>query len=214
MKRIAVISAVASAALLLSGCGFQPLYATPEGGVPVNQLVRVSTISAPETVAPYLSSALDERIGSRQAEPRYNLYVDAREGAERLAVQIDATVTRYNYRLSAKYTVIDNQTGETFRGSARAVTSYNIVSSQYSTLVAERTAIEKAARLLAEEIERDLLIRFAQPPEERAKQDDRDLETDLAPTEILSEPRRGESVEPLVDGEGFGGPVIIENKDE
>lgn len=194
------ILAFACAAMLLSGCGFKPIYATAEGDSPVSRLVAVGPVAAPETVAPYIADALNARLGAvNDEEPRYDLLVEAREGAERLAVQIDATVTRYNYRLSARYRVIDRQTGEGFRGVARSVTSYNIVSSQYSTLFAERTAVEKAARQLAEEIERDLLIRFAEPPEERNKTDGRNYETVLDPSEILIEPRRGEVVEPIVD---------------
>ena len=209
MKKTSILAATAAAALLLSGCGFQPLYATAQGETAVSRLVSVQTIAAPETVAPYISDALHARMGAVDGErPRYDLFVEAREGAERLAVQIDATVTRYNYRLSARYNVVDNQTGERFSGVARAVTSYNIVSSQYSTLYAERAAIEKAASLLAEEIERDLLIRFAQTPEERSKNSG-DYETDLDPTEILIEPRRGEVIEPIVGDEGFGGPTVI-----
>lgn len=210
MKKTSILAATAAAALLLSGCGFQPLYATAQGETAVSRLVSVQTIAAPETVAPYISDALHARLGGVDGErPRYDLFVEAREGAERLAVQIDATVTRYNYRLSARYNVVDNQTGERFSGVARAVTSYNIVSSQYSTLYAERAAIEKAASLLAEEIERDLLIRFAQTPEERSKDDGGDYETDLDPSEILIEPRRGEVIDPIVGDEGFGGATVI-----
>jgi hypothetical protein len=66
------------------------------------------------------------------------------------------------------------------------------VSSQYSTLFAEKTALKKAARLLAENIERDILIRFAEGPDESPG---------LGPTQldgsvILVEPRRGEVVKP------------------
>ena len=145
--RSTILAATALSALLLSGCGFQPLYATANGEAVVSRLVNVQSIAAPEIVAPYIAEALGGRMGEVDGEtPRYDLFVEAREGAERLAVQIDATVTRYNYRLSARYTVVDSQTGQRFSGNARAVTSYNIVSSQYSTLYAERAAIEKAAR--------------------------------------------------------------------
>jgi len=209
-----ILAATAASALLLGGCGFRPLYATTQGDAAISRLISVQTIAAPETVAPYLSDALGERVGAVNGEtPRYDLSVEAREGAEKLAVQIDATVTRYNYRLSARYTAVDRLTGERITGVARAVTSYNIVNSQYSTLFAERAAIEKAARLLAEEIERDLLIQFSQTPEERSQSSGRDYETDLDPSEILIEPRRGETVEPIVEDSGFGGPVLIEKDD-
>lgn len=155
--------AAALLTLTLSGCGFRPIYATPaDGAAPLNQRVAVRQVAAPETIAPLITTALNDRIVLREGEsPRYDLLVQASERAERLAVQIDATVTRFNYRLQARYTLVDRETGRRVNGNAQALTSYNIVTSQYSTLFAERTAQEKAARLLAEEIERDLLIRFS-----------------------------------------------------
>jgi len=189
-------------AALVSACGFRPIYATPENTAPVIRQVSVQPVAAPETLAPYIADALHARMTPGEGvAPRYELYVEAREGAERLAVQIDATVTRYNYRLFGRYTVVDLETGKRFRGVARAVTSYNIVSSQYSTLFAERTAVEKAARQLAEEIERDLLIRFAVPPEERDDLDPEQFDTQLDESVILVEPRRGEVIKPLNERE-------------
>ncbi|MEO1137373.1 MAG: LPS assembly lipoprotein LptE [Pseudomonadota bacterium] len=206
------LAAAFSLSLWLCACGFKPIYATQEGASPVSRLVAVGPVAAPETVAPYVADALDARLGSVNGEtPRYDLLVTAQEAAERLAVQIDATVTRYNYRLSARYRVIDRETGEGFSGVARAVTSYNIVNSQYSTLFAERTAVEKAARQLAEEIERDLLIRFAEPEEERNKVDPRNYETVLDPSEILIEPRRGEVIEPIFDDADLVVPDPVES---
>lgn len=194
MLKLAAICALAS---LGAACGFQPIYATPEGTTPVIRQVEIVSIAAPEALAPVLTEALNARMKpADNAEQRYALYVVARERAERLAVQIDATVTRYNYRLTGRYTVVDRETGDRFRGVARAVTSYNIVSSQYSTLFAERTAVEKASRQLAEEIERDLLIRFAEAPEERGKFDPEALETQIDDSVILVEPRRGEVIKP------------------
>jgi len=163
-KKAGLLFAAVAGCLALAGCGFKPIYAVSEGGAaPLNQRVAIGAVVAPEEVHPLIVSALTDRIALKNGEtPKYELTVDAKETAERLAVQIDATVTRYNYRLNARYALRDLSTGETTNGRARAVTSYNIVSSQYSTLFAEQTAQEKAARLLAEEIERDLLIRFSQ----------------------------------------------------
>ncbi|NOX82197.1 MAG: hypothetical protein GXP06_04260 [Alphaproteobacteria bacterium] len=151
---------------MLAGCGFKPIYAISEGGAaPLNQRIVVGAIAAPEEVRPLLASALAERIVLQDGETaKYELTVNASEVAERLAVQIDATVTRYNYRLNANYSLLNLRTGKIISGKAKAVTSYNIVSSQYSTLFAERTAREKAARTLAEEIERDLLLQFLDNP--------------------------------------------------
>ncbi|WP_428407286.1 hypothetical protein [Hyphococcus sp.] len=190
MQKTAALLAAAGA-LVLSGCGFQPIYATRDGLSSVNSQIYLKQVVAPETVAPYLEDALNARIVSVDGvAPRYELVVQANETAERLAVQIDATVTRYNYRLAARYWVVDTETRQNMRGVARAVTSYNIVNSQYSTLFAERTAVEKAARELAEEIERDILIRFSQPPEKRESVDPETFEDVLEPDETPLDRRR------------------------
>ncbi|WP_425410508.1 LPS assembly lipoprotein LptE [Hyphococcus sp.] len=200
-NRIKLIFAAAGA-LLLTGCGFRPIYATPEGQAPVIRQVRVESVAAPDSLAPILTDALNARMTPGEGvTPRYSLFVEANERAERLAVQIDATVTRYNYRLTGRYTVIDQTTGQRFRCSARSITSYNIVSSQYSTLFAEKNAIEKAATQLAEEIERDLLLRFSAPPEERGNLDPDEFEAEIDDSVILVEPRRGEVIKPRYDQE-------------
>lgn len=149
--------------MLLASCGFKPIYAAPaDGSTPVFRQVALRSVAAPESIQSVVSRALEDRLVVEPgARAKYDLYVSAAERAERLAVQIDATVTRYNYRLTARYTAVDSNSGVQIKGSARAVTSYNIVTSQYSTLYAEQTAVEKAAKLLAEDIERDLLIRLA-----------------------------------------------------
>ena len=161
MGRIALIISL----LMVSACGFKPIYATPEGATaPINKQIALGSVTAPEEVHLFISDALRERIILREGEkPKYALSVGATENAQRLAVQIDATVTRYNYRLIARYYLRDLETQKVIQGRAQAITSYNIVSSQYSTLFAERAAREKAARLLAEEIERDIILRLADP---------------------------------------------------
>lgn len=172
----------------LSGCGFTPLYADAavENGRPLQDYIKVGAIAAPESVQTYLYDALNERLAFNGGEtPRYVLSVEAKETAQRLAVQTDATVTRYNYRLTGDYRLTNLQTGEVIKGRVGAVTSYNIVSSQYSTLFAEKNAQEKAARLLAEDIERNLL--FTMTKSENAKDvgenDDVDYDKLIAPSD-------------------------------
>ncbi len=159
------IIAVAILALAVGACGFRPIYATPTGEKSaLNQRIQIQSVTAgSETMTPIVTKALMRRISLKDGQsPEYHLYVSATERAQRLAVQIDNTTTRYNYRLRARYTLINVDTGKRINGRANAVTSYNIVNSQYSTLFAENTAREKAARLLAEEIERDLLLRLVE----------------------------------------------------
>lgn len=185
----------------LSSCGFQPIYATSAEGVsPLNQRVAIRQITGPDEVLPAVEEALHARITpSAETAPEYELYVNVREVAQRLAIQIDATVTRYNYRLNGRYTLINLESGKSVRGAANAVTSYNIVSSQYSTLYAETSARKKAARQLAEELEREILIRFSESDRGGNINDEiLDVETRIdGETELLPDSESGVIIEPL-----------------
>jgi len=192
-RRFLAIAGLGAVILMLGACGFRPIYATTQAtGAALSQRIAIRQVTGPEAVAPLLTKALEDRMAPDAGKAaKYDLYVSATETAQRLAVQIDASVTRYNYRLNGRYTLLDLDTGERINGRARAVTSFNIVSSQYSTLYAERAAQEKAARLLAEEIERDLLIRFAS--EDTALEDKADADEaflDQTEKDFLPEIRR------------------------
>lgn len=186
--------------LTVSACGFRPIYATPESGAaPVNRQIMVGGVSAPQEAHVYIVEALRDRMApAADLAPKYELFVKVDESAQRLAVQIDATVTRYNYRLTGKYQLRDLATGKVLKGTALAVTSYNIVTSQYSTLFAERTAREKAARILAEEIERDIILRLADPDAPRPEADA--IETPLDPEEF-GESQRDSGEAPFLIGD-------------
>lgn len=154
--------AAASACLLLSACGFRPVYAVASENADIAngglRSVEVADIAAADTVEPYLRRALIRRAAREGG--RYLLSLNARETAVPLSVQIDASVTRYNYTLNARYTLIDQETGQRISGRARSIASFNVISSQYSTLFAENAAREKAANALIEDIERDILQRI------------------------------------------------------
>lgn len=189
MHRMLIILA-GLAALLLSGCGFQPLYAVAEPGNAPGGIGAVNLVSVTSTgeAQPIIEQALERRLGGPvRTSARYDLTVSARARAKSLAVRIDSSVTRYNYTLRARYLLTRRSDGRTFSGRAESVASFNIVTSQYSTLFAEHAAREKAARMLAEEIERDILLRLA-ADRRRGEESDRDIE-------ILDEEEEFESLE-------------------
>jgi LPS-assembly lipoprotein len=157
MKRVFL----ALSALLLSGCGFRPLYATEGGGGSGLSRMALVEVTANETIAPVISRAFERRMTRNGADALYDLTVRANEQAQQLAVQIDASVTRYNYNLNADYTLTERSTGKRYTGRVVSIASFNIVDSQYSTLYAEETAREKAAAQLVEDIERDALLKIA-----------------------------------------------------
>ncbi len=148
-------------ALALAACGFRPLYATADGDASGLASMALASVEAPEAIAPIVESAFRRRIRGEASAAQYDLTVKASEQAERLAVQIDASVTRYNYRLVADYTLVERTTGKRYAGNVVSIASFNVVDSQYSTLYAEEAAKEKAAAQLVEDIERDVLLKIA-----------------------------------------------------
>ncbi|GAB4539227.1 MAG: hypothetical protein Tsb0010_17670 [Parvularculaceae bacterium] len=160
----AVLAAAACAAL--SACGFQPLYADRGAASAPAELraVRIAPIRQPEPVGFFVQDALEQRLASAVGgeAPKYELTMRLREGRRALAIQIDSSVTRFNYTLSADYQLRDLQTNAVLdRGRSTATTSFNVVTSQYATLVGERDAQEKAAAEISAEIESRLAVYFA-----------------------------------------------------
>lgn len=157
------------AVLLLAGCGFKPLYATNDGAAPGLRNVALTSLDAPEDIETVVNRAIKRRTSIEPSDAKYDLAVKATEQAERLAVQIDASVTRYNYRLVGEYTLTDRATAKRTKGRVVSISSFNVVNSQYSTLSAEQAAREKAATQLAEDMERDILLELAATAEAAAR---------------------------------------------
>jgi LPS-assembly lipoprotein len=158
MRRLAALMA---AALLLAGCGFRPLYGTasiPEGAANAFAAVRIEPIAATndsDRIGWLVAGALDVALHKPglSVDAKHVLKVSLTDERRGLAIQDDASITRYNYRLSAEWT-LSALGAETALAQGRAETtaSYNVVDSQYGTLVARRDAEDRAAREIAEQI--------------------------------------------------------------
>ncbi|MEE2690211.1 MAG: hypothetical protein VX640_01605 [Pseudomonadota bacterium] len=167
--RILTIAALALAAPILTGCGFTPLYAVDNPSArPVLSQINLAGVDAADTVAPVLARAFEARTARAGDLALYDLTVATRETANALVVQIDASVTRYNYRLTADYVLSRRSDGKEIKGRAEAISSFNVVDSQYSTLFAEEAAREKAARVLVDEVERSILLKMEEAQETQA----------------------------------------------
>ena len=108
-------------------------------------------------------NALIDRLSpyGEPTDPDYQLRIDLREEREGVAIERDASITRYNYRLQARYSLFDVRTGNVVHeGRSRSIASYNVVDSQFATLIARRDAEERAATELSEDIKLRLAIFF------------------------------------------------------
>ncbi len=146
--------ALAAAALALSGCsGLHPLY----GGGPEGQ-VR-STLSAVE-VAPIpgqsgwlVANALRDRLGLDGRTARYRLEVKLDDQIAGLGVSRDDSVSRERRTLRARYQLVEISNGQVvLDATAGSDAGIDVVGSEYATIAAEKTALERLSGIVADQI--------------------------------------------------------------
>lgn len=156
----------------LAGCGFRPLYgqrSATSGNVGDEfEQIRITPIA--DRTGQLLYNELRDRLNprGRPASPRYVLTVTLTEDSQQLALRGDETATRANLTLTATYALrrADADTAEggeavVTSGHARIVTSYDILESQYATLVSIDDARARSVRLLSDDIQTRLATALA-----------------------------------------------------
>lgn len=153
-----VALALALAALgTLAACGFKPVYGDRGLGVRTSEamgLVEVAPISG-GLVATLVRNNLLDRINpnGEPSAPRHRLEVTLTPVLSGLLVQPDASTTRYNYTILGRYKLIDMVTGEVaLEGGVRGEAGYNVVESEYATLIAKQNAERRAALAISEDL--------------------------------------------------------------
>lgn len=143
--------------LSLGGCGLEPVY----GKASQVRHAELSTIDVSpirDRVGQDVRNHLIDRLGSSAKAPRYRLDIALQESLIELAVQADDKVTRFNLALNASFSLVELADQQpVYNGSARSVSSYNIVDSEFATVESQKNARRRAAEDVAESI-RDLLI--------------------------------------------------------
>jgi LPS-assembly lipoprotein len=150
--------------LLLSGCGFRPLYGPrPDGATaPGLDAVRVGLI--PERNGQLLRRELEERLGSRGGNAaRYDLRVGLAYGVELQGFARDGTPSRVRITATANWFLYDLNVPPRLiaNGMDRAFDAYNIPENQFFSADTSRDATERRlVEQLAEDIARRLAVRL------------------------------------------------------
>lgn len=136
--------------LALAACGFRPVYGTGTTGSALQNNV---TVTEPDTVESYvLTSRLEERLG-RATAPRYELEYTVRVVREKLDVNTESNINRFNFIGVAQYSLIDQSTGRTVTsGSVDNFAGASASGTTVATLAAERDARVRLMTLLADQI--------------------------------------------------------------
>jgi len=154
MRKLAVLAACT----LLGACGFRPMY----GKSLAPQLSSVFVEPIAERDGYELRNSLIDALQSDgdKAGKLYSLKISLNESSQGIALQNDATITRYNNRLEAHYVLSDMQGHELTSGIQTELSAYNVVQSPYATLTAQQDASKRAAQDVAERIHLELGVWF------------------------------------------------------
>ncbi len=165
MIRILKTGLLVAVFALLSGCGFTPVYSGASGAKVKRDLSSVAIRPIKDRIGQRLRNHLIDIMNpaGRPAEAVYSLSIDLNESKQTLAVQKTEIATRANLSFTAIFALARrDRSGTVLNGQSTSVTSYNILTSEYATLVAERNARDRAVRELSIEIANQLAI-FLQP---------------------------------------------------
>jgi len=154
--------AAAALALSVAGCGFAPVYGEHSSGFHAQaelDQVQIAPINDRLVGLDFRNQLLDRlNPHGEPAQPAYRLEVVVQEGLGGSLVQPDASITRYSYVLTAKYSLIGlNDEKVLTSGTVSSRAAYNVVDSEYATLVASQDAQKRATSTMTE----DLALRIA-----------------------------------------------------
>ncbi|MFQ5985071.1 MAG: LPS assembly lipoprotein LptE [Alphaproteobacteria bacterium] len=157
-------AALALALMPIAACGFHPLYGGPAGADTAQALAAITIDPIPDRIGQILRNDLVDRLNPHglPAHPAYRLKINVAKATSPLAITTEAEVTRFKLTLKAHFALIDLDSGETvYSARTRAVGSYDVVSSDFATLVAEQDTTHRAARAVSEQIMTLLAVFFA-----------------------------------------------------
>ena len=165
MKRFAAIICLAATLPSLASCGLHPLYANGSHGA-VARAIGTVTLDPIEGKAGWLmGNALNDRLAaiSGGSGPNYRLHVElsdqitgfgVRSGARYLSwAKCNDTVTRERRTLRARYQLFDAATGTLVMDTtAGSDSGFDAAQSEYATIAAEDTALERLTEIVADQI--------------------------------------------------------------
>lgn len=151
MKLLASLLVIAAA---LSGCGLRPLYSGGSQGA-VAQTLRDIEVAPIEGKAGWLvRNAINDRLAAVDgATARYRLVIRLDDDIEGFGVRADDAVTRERRTLRARYQLIETgREAVLLDATAGSDAGIDVTSSEYATIAAENTALERLSQTVADQI--------------------------------------------------------------
>ena len=151
-------------ALALSGCGLKPLYAGGGSGAVASALSGVEVAPIQGKGGWLVANALRDRLPAG-GSARYRLDIRLDDRISGLGVRRDDSVARERRTLRARWQLVDLATSAVMIDTTAGLDAgIDVVGSEYATIAAENTALERLAGIVADQIvARVALYARAQP---------------------------------------------------
>lgn len=139
-------------ALTVSACGLHPLYSGGSSGTVATALAQVEVAPIAGKAGWLMANALRDRLHS-DGTPRYRLEMKLDDQIAGLGVRRDNSVTRERRTLRARYQLVDLSNGSVLLDAAAGSDAgIDVVKSEYATIAAENTALERLSATVADQI--------------------------------------------------------------
>jgi LPS-assembly lipoprotein len=154
VRRLLLLTAI-GASLALGGCGFTPLYATP--GL-TSKLASIDVIAPQGRTGFLLRQHLDDAFArNRQGPAAYTMRLAVAEVRIPEGVRTDNVATRYEYVVTADYTLANAPAGDIAkRGRVRVEITYDSADQPYASITAAQDAQDRAAEEAARRIQLEI----------------------------------------------------------
>lgn len=148
MRRLVLVALFA-----LPGCGLTPLYSGGSRGAVATTLVGIDVPAIDGRAGYLMRGALVDRLPGGSAARQYRLEVELDDRIEGFGVRRDDAITRERRTLRARYRLVSAATGAVLLdATAGSDAGVDVVTSDYATIAAENTALERLTSVVADQI--------------------------------------------------------------
>ena len=151
MMRVALLIA---ASLALAACGLRPLYGGGSSSSIAASLRSIEVAPIAGQVGWLMHNKLSDRLGATGADTAaYRLEVELDDNITGFGIRGDRAVTRERRTLRARYRLVDLRNGGlVLDATAGSDAGIDVVSSEYATVAAEQSAVERLSDVVADQI--------------------------------------------------------------
>ena len=172
-RRATLVLGSALCCFALAACSLHPLYAPPAEDASADDRAVAQDLASVgvDPIADRRGQLLRNRL-SNMLRPedtpeaqKYRLNIELTESEESLAVRHTGFATRSTLRITAVYRLIDNTNGQpVLAGAVNALSSYDLLDNDFSTLTAINDARSRVVDRLAGDLRNRLALYFATQP--------------------------------------------------